>query len=261
MPYLSLDTSAGLAVAVVADDGSVAAQVADPQPRRHAEQLTPCIAGVLDQAGLGVRDLSGIVVGTGPAQFTGLRAGLVTARTLGHALGIPVLGVPSLSAVALQAFDLFSAVATDLEGTEDSDYPQQVVVVTDARRHEVYWARYARDPQLGVRLVDGPGVADPGDVPTRDAVLAGRAAPVLSRLGDYGPAGSAAGWCTMRLPDGDLSSDEQPDAVLAELDPDPVALWTVATALRTHGRPTPVEPLYLRRPDAVPAAGAKRVGR
>ncbi len=219
MPYLALDTSAGLAVAVV--DGSTVTRGADPQPRRHAEQLAPCISTTLGEAGLSVRDLTGVVVGTGPAPFTGLRAGLVTARTLGHVLGIPVLGVASLSAVALQCFEL-------------SDVPQEVVVVTDARRHEVYWARYGRDGGLGVRLVAGPGVARPADVPTRGAALAGRGVALLG--GSY-------------------------DDSLAALDPDPVALWAVATAMCAHGEPTPVEPLYLRRPDAVPAAGAKKVGR
>ncbi len=257
MPYLALDTSAGLAVAVVDDDlpawttpprdGAVLVRAVDPQPRRHAEDLTPRIAEVLGSAGLSVHDLTGVVVGTGPAQFTGLRAGLVTARTLGYALGVPVLGAASLSAVALQAFALIdpsadgatSAGSPDAAGTAH----QVVVVATDARRHEVYWARYARDRQLGVRLVDGPGVAAPGDVPTQGAVLAGRGAPLLPGSHDGSP------------PDAPHSD------VLAALDPDPVALWAVATALRAHGEPTPVEPLYLRRPDAVPAAGAKRVGR
>lgn len=255
MPYLALDTSAGLAVAVVVD-GSAAAQVCDPQPRRHAERLAPCIAEVLDEASLGARDLIGVVVGTGPAQFTGLRAGLVTARTLGHVLGVPVLGVSSFSAVALQAFTRLAAVADGAPAQDGHQgaarHDQEVVVATDARRHEVYWARYARDARLGVRLVDGPGVAVPGDVPTRGAVLVGRGAPLLPGPHDGGQLDS--------LVEDDLF-DEPLDVALTAIDPDPVALWTVASARRAHGEPTPVEPLYLRRPDAVPAGGAKRVGR
>ena len=229
VPYLAVDTSAGLAVAVVADDGSVAARAADAQPRRHAEQLGPAVASVLETAGLAPKDLTGVVVGTGPAPFTGLRAGLVTARVLGYTLGVPVLGVPSLAAVALRAFDLLDA--------DDPDAPGHVVVVTDARRREVFWARYARDPALGVRAVAGPGVAAPGDVAAdlasgHQAALAGRGATLVPH-----PSTSA----------------------LAGLDPDPVALVTVSLARQAHDEPNPVEPLYLRRPDAVPPASAPRV--
>ncbi|MCL2467166.1 MAG: tRNA (adenosine(37)-N6)-threonylcarbamoyltransferase complex dimerization subunit type 1 TsaB [Micrococcales bacterium] len=218
MPYLALDTSGGIAVAVVDDDGSVAARAADTQPRQHAERLAPCIAAVLAEAGVGAGDLDGVVVGTGPAQFTGLRAGLVTARTLARALEVPVLGVPSFAATALVAL-------------ETLDEGSQVVVVTDARRHEVYWARYARDDRLRIRAVDGPGVAAPVDVPTHGAVLVGRGAPLVAPTDDH----------------------------LAGLDPDPAALCTVALALRDHGEPTPCEPLYLRRPDAVPPAQVAQV--
>ena len=87
------------------------------------------IAEVLADAGVDRRELTSVVVGTGPAPFTGLRVGLVTARTLALALGIPARGVPSLDAIALRASRPCRA------GTE-------VLVATDARRREVYWSRY-----------------------------------------------------------------------------------------------------------------------
>ena len=87
-------------------------------------------------------DLDAVVVGCGPGPFTGLRVGMATAAAYGHALGIPVYGVCSLDAIGV-------------------DTAGDVLVVTDARRREVYWARY-RD---GVR-VDGPAVNAPADVPT-----------------------------------------------------------------------------------------------
>jgi tRNA threonylcarbamoyl adenosine modification protein YeaZ len=90
---------------------------------------------------LTVDDLSAVVVGCGPGPFTGLRVGMATAAAYGHALGIPVRGVCSLDAIGIE-----------MTG--------EVLVVTDARRREVYWARY-RD---GVR-VDGPNVNAPADVP------------------------------------------------------------------------------------------------
>jgi tRNA threonylcarbamoyl adenosine modification protein YeaZ len=109
--------------------------------RAHAEQLTPNVLGALADAGLTVNDLAGVVVGCGPGPFTGLRVGMATAAAYGHALGIPVHGVCSLDAIGV--------------GTTG-----EALVVTDARRREVYWARY-RD---GVR-VDGPAVNTPADVP------------------------------------------------------------------------------------------------
>jgi len=85
-------------------------------------------------AGLTMGDIDAVVVGCGPGPFTGLRIGMATAAAFGHALGIPVYGVCSLDAIGGQTTG-------------------EVLVVTDARRREVYWARY-RD---GVRT-DGPGV-------------------------------------------------------------------------------------------------------
>ncbi len=109
--------------------------------RAHAEQLTPNVVGALADAGLTVEDLDAVVVGCGPGPFTGLRVGMATAAAYGHALGIPVHGVCSLDAIGI-------------------DTTGEALVVTDARRREVYWARY-RD---GVR-VDGPAVDAPADVP------------------------------------------------------------------------------------------------
>ncbi|MCG2801136.1 MAG: tRNA (adenosine(37)-N6)-threonylcarbamoyltransferase complex dimerization subunit type 1 TsaB [Cellulomonas sp.] len=221
MPILALDTSVGAVVAVVGDDGAVLARAGETVARRHAELLAPLIDRALHEAGLRPGDLSAVVVGTGPAPFTGLRAGLVTARTFGFALGIPVLGVPSLEALALRSLDRL-----DL-----TDAPaDQVLVLTDARRHEVYWGRYVRDEALGVRAVAGPDV---GPAPSLDAAGA-----VV-----VGPAAGALG---APVAEGD-------DAV------DPVALAALALARRAHGVPTPTEPLYLRRPDAVPSAAATRV--
>lgn len=108
--------------------------------RAHAELLTPSVLSALAEAGLAMSDLDAVVVGCGPGPFTGLRVGMATAAAYGHALGIPVHGVCSLDAIGGQT-------------TGDT------LVVTDARRREVYWARY-RD---GVRA-DGPAVSAPADV-------------------------------------------------------------------------------------------------
>jgi tRNA threonylcarbamoyl adenosine modification protein YeaZ len=155
--------------------------------RAHAEQLTPNVLGALADAGLTVSDLDAVVVGCGPGPFTGLRVGMATAAAYGHALDIPVHGVCSLDAIGI-------------------DTSGDALVVTDARRREVYWARY-RD---GVR-VDGPAVNAPADVPG-----AGEA---LARPPVY-----------------------------------PTASGLVRAVRDWSGKPAPLVPRYLRRPDAKPSA-------
>ena len=149
---LVIDTATPAVTAgVVRRDGDtidVLAERVTLDARAHAEQLTPNAVGALADAGIDVEDLEAIVVGCGPGPFTGLRVGMATAAAYGHALGLPVHGVCSLDAIGI--------------GTAGD-----VLVVTDARRREVYWARY-RD---GVR-VEGPAVSAPADVPGADEALA-----------------------------------------------------------------------------------------
>jgi tRNA threonylcarbamoyl adenosine modification protein YeaZ len=147
---LAIDTATPAVTAgVVRLDGiQVLADRVTVNARAHAEQLTPNVLGALADAGLTVNDLNAVVVGCGPGPFTGLRVGMATAAAYGHALGIPVHGVCSLDAIGV-----------DTDG--------DALVVTDARRREVYWARY-RD---GIR-VDGPAVNAPADVPGAADALA-----------------------------------------------------------------------------------------
>ena len=119
----------------------------------HAELLTPNVIAALADAGVPMSAIDAVVVGCGPGPFTGLRVGMATAAAYGHALDVPVFGVCSLDAIGGQT------------GGE-------VLVITDARRREVYWARY-RD---GMRI-DGPGVAAQADVPVGGAELVAFAQP------------------------------------------------------------------------------------
>lgn len=195
---LAIDTSANVAVSLVRGDVVLAARSEDA-PRAHAELLSGFIRDVMAQAHCEAGDLEYVVVGTGPAPFTGLRVGLVTARTLGFAWGIPVLGVCSLDALGARYGD--------------------VTAVTDARRKEVYWARY-RD---GVR-VDGPAVGSPESV---------------------GAAGLTVGRGAQ------MYAQHFPGALSADVDP----AWLASVAARrvergeSVERDFPTEPLYLRRPD------------
>ena len=145
MLLLGLDTATPAVTVAVCDGDRVLAESTAPDDRRHGELLAPAIESVLRDAGVTVGDLAGIAVGVGPGPFTGLRVGLVTARMLGAVLGVPVHGVCTLDALALDA---------GIEGP--------FLVATDARRKEVYWAAYDGSSEL--TRVDGPYVDRPVDV-------------------------------------------------------------------------------------------------
>lgn len=103
-PILAFDTATTLAVvALGTPDGRLIAHVEWSAGHRHGEELLTRIDGVLAGAGVGLHELSAIVVGTGPGAFTGLRVGLATAKGLAHGLGLPIIGVPTGVALAAAA--------------------------------------------------------------------------------------------------------------------------------------------------------------
>lgn len=162
MLILAIDTSAVASAALVSDDApeSVLASFATEDTRSHAEVLAPGIAAMLAEAGVSGSDVDAVVVGVGPGPFTGLRSGIATARTLAYVWGKPLHGLMSLDAVALEVAESTAAVL-------------EFVVATDARRKEVYWARYTLAPGQLPRLVDGPHVGFAADLPDLPAFGAG----------------------------------------------------------------------------------------
>src|SRR5690606_10627164 len=125
---------------VAVHDGSRVVGEADGSgAMAHGELLAPAIRDALAAAGAQMADLTDVAVGVGPGPFTGLRVGVVTALTLGSTLGLTTHGVCSLDIVAAA-----------LDPADDC------LVATDARRKEVYWARYS----AGQR-VEGPDVSAP----------------------------------------------------------------------------------------------------
>ena len=147
---LAFDTSSAAVTVALADavSGEIVASSTTVDALRHGELLAPAIADALQTAGITPRDLTGIAVGVGPGPFTGLRVGLVTARTMAEVLGIEVSGVCSLDIVARQ-----SSLALPL------------AVATDARRKEIYWAVYDGPAADGSRRrLEGPAVDRPADV-------------------------------------------------------------------------------------------------
>ena len=211
---LALDTSTAAVTVALHDGNRVVARSTTVDARRHTELVAPAIVSVLAEAGVDRRELTGVAVGVGPGPFTGLRIGLVTARTLAMAVGIPVHGVCSLDVIAA---------GTRVDG--------RFVVVTDARRREVYRAQYERpdgDPEAPPRRTHGPAVVPPADVAT-----------ML-------PVAGAARLFPDAFPNG--IDPEYPDA----------ATLAVMVAERTADI-VPPEPLYLRRPDARPPGARKSV--
>jgi tRNA threonylcarbamoyladenosine biosynthesis protein TsaB len=101
---LVLDTATRTpVVALAADDGTVMAERHWQSRHRHGEELLGKLEEALAEIGVSRRDLTGVVVGTGPGSFTGLRIGMATAKTVAYALGIPIVGVSSTRALAMAA--------------------------------------------------------------------------------------------------------------------------------------------------------------
>lgn len=155
MITLGIDTATHVCVGLARDSKPLLSATAEGM--QHVEQVTPLIRQVCDQAGIGLRDVDRIVVGLGPGPFTGLRVGIVTAQTLAAVLGIPLKGVGTLDALALQ-----------------HAYEQEHLVATDARRKEFYWARYDGAGQR----VEGPNVTARDQLP--DLAVVGPANHVIS---------------------------------------------------------------------------------
>jgi tRNA threonylcarbamoyladenosine biosynthesis protein TsaB len=150
---LAFDTATPHVTVALHDGHSVVASFESEESMRHGEMLAPGIQRVLAEVGARAADLTAVAVGVGPGPYTGLRVGLVTARTLGFVREVPVHGVCSLDILAAEAID----------GGLD-----EFVVATDARRKEVYLASYA-----GGRRVSGPVVVKPADAAT-DLPVVGR---------------------------------------------------------------------------------------
>ncbi|WP_457963084.1 tRNA (adenosine(37)-N6)-threonylcarbamoyltransferase complex dimerization subunit type 1 TsaB [Arthrobacter sp. D1-29] len=162
MLLLAIDTSAVASAALVSDDAleGVVASFSTEDTRSHAEVLAPGIEELLSSAGVAGTDIDAIVAGVGPGPFTGLRSGIATARTLAFVWDKPLYGLMSLDAVALEVAESIDAAADFL-------------VVTDARRKEVYWARYSLAAGQLPQLEDGPHVGFAADLPDLPAYGAG----------------------------------------------------------------------------------------
>ena len=131
--------------------------------RSHAEVMAPFARAALQEAGVRGEDLDATLTGTGPGPFTGLRAGIVTARALGFAWSVPVYGMMSLTAQAERAYREWVSAQDGATGGTDGAEDAELLVASDARRREVYSARYRVNAE-GYSLVDGPTVSPASEI-------------------------------------------------------------------------------------------------
>lgn len=226
MLVLGIDTATAVTTVAVAR-GCVLAQAEHRDARRHAEVLPRLVRAVLAEADVEPRDLDLVAVGVGPGPFTGLRVGVMFARATAHALAIPVVGVMSLDVIARA-------------------HSGELTVATRSRRVEVAWATY----DSGGRRTAGPLILSDAGYPRVGRVI-----------------GDVDGVDDVAYPSAAVLCDIVRDRLAAgERIPYDVA-WPEDTA-RGTGAPAarilleradegslllPALPLYLRRPDAVPA--------
>nr|WP_055506425.1 tRNA (adenosine(37)-N6)-threonylcarbamoyltransferase complex dimerization subunit type 1 TsaB [Nonomuraea pusilla] len=212
MLVLAFDTATPAVTAALHDGERVLAESTTIDARRHGELLVPTVERVLAEAGATLRDVTAIAAGSGPGPYTGLRVGLMTAQALAATLGVPAYGVCTLDALAY-----------------GSGRTEPFLVATDARRKEVFWARYA---DLRTRA-EGPFVNRPAEVPLDGLPVVGAGAALYPDV---------------------LGKGEEP--------PYPYAGFLAALAAEriASGAPLdPPRPIYLRRPDAVVPGAPKRV--
>lgn len=202
---LAIDTSSGTSVAVVDGNGEVLSERTETDTMRHAEVVGRLILESLESAGATAAGIEAVAIGMGPGPFTGLRVGIAAARAFAFGRGVPTVPVVSHDAIALAALR---------HGRADG-----FLVVTDARRRELYWSAYAGLDEHGLPVrVAGPGLDKPPALPH----------PELPRL-------------------------EAESVSAAELG------VVAARARAAGRPPVADEPLYLRSPDVTLSAGPKRV--
>ena len=226
---LAIDTATSQVSVALGRDGRVLGEVRIDGGRRHAEQLAPAIEYLCTELGVDLQQLTGIAVGVGPGLYTGLRVGVTTARTLAQTLELPVVGISSLDLVAYPW----------------RTTPRRVIAVLDARRKEVFTARYWPVPgglqRDGNYTVDSPAAVAAEIVATGTEVLL---------VGDG----------VLVYPDAFAGLDRVEIIGPAAAAPSATALVELASARferEEFTTPDQVMPMYLRNSDAQIAWDAK----
>ena len=202
---LAIDTSVGISVAIH-DGAETVSEISSSQHGLQGEHTALYMQSALQAANCAAREVTSVVVGVGPGPFTGLRVGITSALTFAHALQIPVHGICSLDAIGFT-------------NTQDC------IVITDARRKELYWAKYR----------NGLRVSEP-------AVNTAQEICMLNPSAEFIGPGAAL----------------YPEFIVGN----PVELQAgnlAALFARGLAQALPITPMYLRKPDAVPPTVSKQV--
>jgi len=150
MLLIALDTATETgSLALMAGD-QVLMEYSLESPNAYLTCLMPGVAAILRNSGHEIADLGAVAVSTGPGNFTGLRIGLATAKTLAWSLKCPLVPVPTLEALA----------------AEFPFHPHPVGVVMDAKRGEVFWGLF-RCPEDWPQVQEGPLRLPVGELPAR----------------------------------------------------------------------------------------------
>ena len=223
MLILGIDTATDQVSVALGGHEGVLGSVTLAKGRRHAETLVPAIAFLRQQTGIGLDELGVVAVDVGPGLFTGMRVGVATAKAMAYALRVPVIGVPSLDLVAFP-----------LRLTS-----RLIVAAVDARRGELFHAFYRPVP-AGVQRVTPHQVGTPQEL-AAEIVATGEEC-LLVGDGARRYADEFEGLSRVRVADQEFAHPSA--ASLVQL--------AHAQALREEFvKPWELEPLYLRKPDAV----------
>ena len=147
MLILGIETATVQAGCAIGGHEGVLASAHSAKGKRHAENLTPAIAFICEQAQIELSEIGLVAVDIGPGLFTGLRVGVATAKAVAFALRVPMIGVSSLDLLA------FPVRFT----------PRLIVAAIDARRNELYYALYRQVPG-GVQRISEPTVGSADDL-------------------------------------------------------------------------------------------------
>ncbi len=221
MKLLALDTSSiSCSVAVKNDDAII--ERYEEQPREHTRLLVPMIKAVLQESGLALHDLDGIVLGNGPGSFIGMRIAASVAQGLAYGSGLNIIPVSSLAAVAAEVL-------------AESD-AAEVVVTQDAHMNEVYLGIYSRGAN------DSPTPLIPERLQSQESIVE------LSKAADGQRYAAGAGW--QRYPELLANNIGALDTVSQRLHPRARHLLDLgALSLQTGSSIDPAElmPAYLRQ--------------
>lgn len=225
--------------------------------RAHAERLIPQVLECCEEIGQELADIDAVVVGCGPGPFTGLRVGMATAVGIADAAGIPAYGVGTLDAIAGAAFTVSletnenhqcacglttgTGMNSAHEGDNDgTDQRRRLIVLTDARRREVYYAGYALPETEHVSDSEAGGAFRISDARPQQILEPSVGALANIDLHDFEVAAGDAEKCALT---------ELPTINVAA--PTPLSLVALAAAdILGNVAPAPLIPFYLRRPDA-----------